>query len=60
MGYLQPAVRPGYNTYLSIRENPEVGMDVGLLVLKKGQTFQGGQTGQETAVLLLEGSAEFI
>ena len=60
MGYLQPAVGPGYNTYLTIRENPEVGMDVGLLVLEEGQTYQGGQAGLEAAVLLLEGSAEFV
>ena len=30
MAYLQPEIRVGYNAYLDMEENPEVGMDIGL------------------------------
>ncbi len=59
MGYLQPEIKPGYNSYLTVEDNPEVGMDVGLLVMEEGYAYSGGLPGRETAVLLLEGRAEF-
>ncbi|NLG57489.1 MAG: 5-deoxy-glucuronate isomerase, partial [Clostridiales bacterium] len=60
MAYLQPDIKPGYNAYLDINDNPEVGMDVGLLVLEPGQSWQGGQPGIEVACLLLEGEVLFM
>ena len=60
MAYLQPDIKPGYNAYLDINDNPEVGMDVGLLVLEPGQSWQGGRPGIEVACLLLEGEVLFM
>lgn len=60
MPYLQPEITNGYNPYLTIKDYPDVGMDVGLLVLESGQSWNSGQAGQETALLLLEGKAELF
>lgn len=60
MPYLQPEINNGYNPYLTIKDYPNVGMDVGLLVLEEGQSWHVGQAGQETALLLLEGTAELF
>lgn len=57
MAYIQPEIKQGYTPYLTIEENPKVGMDVGLLTLDQGQTYTGGQAGRETALLLLQGQA---
>ena len=59
MAYLQPEIRAGYNAYLDMKDNPEVGMDVGLLVLKPGQSWESGRPDIEIACLLLEGEAIF-
>ena len=58
MKYLQPEIKNGYNEYLNCEKNPEVGMDVGLLVLEAGQNYKGLGTDREIACLLLEGEAE--
>lgn len=57
--YLQPDLKPGYNPYLTCEENPEVGMDVGLLILEEGQVYQGLLAQREVAFLLLEGQVQF-
>lgn len=59
MTYLQPEIKTGYNPYLDMDANPDVGMDVGLLVLEPGQCYEGGRPGIETACLLLEGEVSF-
>lgn len=57
--YLQPELKNGYNPYLTLEENQEVGMDVGLLILKEGQIFAGQWPKKEAAFLLLEGRVLF-
>ncbi|MDD4080872.1 MAG: 5-deoxy-glucuronate isomerase [Eubacteriales bacterium] len=59
MAYLQPDIKPGYNAYLDMNGSPEVGMDVGLLVLEPGQRWESGRPGVEVATLLLEGEVIF-
>lgn len=59
MAYLQPDIKQGYNPYLSCQSHPEVNMDVGLLVLETGMTWQIGEADKETALLLLEGELAF-
>lgn len=59
MAYLQPEIRVGYNAYLDMEENPEVGMDIGLLVLKSGQKWESCRQNIEVACLLLEGKVLF-
>lgn len=58
MPYLQPQVKPGYTPYLTCDENPEVNMDVGLLVLEEGAEWAWQDAGKELALLLLEGKVE--
>lgn len=57
MPYLQPDIKKGYTPYLSIDASPEVGMDVGLLVLEEGEEYSGETGEREIALLLLEGRA---
>jgi 5-deoxy-glucuronate isomerase len=59
MAYLQPEIKAGYNAYLDMNDAPEVGMDVGLLVLEPGQGWESGRPDIEIACLLLEGEAIF-
>lgn len=59
MAYLQPHISPGFNAYLSCQSNPEVNMDVGLLVLEPGVTWSALESKKEIALLLLQGEAEF-
>ncbi len=59
MAYLQPEIKTGYNPYLDMTTDTDVGMDVGLLVLEPGQSWEGGRQGIETACLLLEGEVFF-
>lgn len=59
MSYIQPEIKPGYNQYMNIQDNPEVGMDVGLLVLEKGESWSKPKDHREAACLLFEGSVSF-
>lgn len=59
MAYIQPIIHQGYNEYLTIKSNPQVGMDVGLLVLEAGESWTKPADGREAACLLLEGSVNF-
>lgn len=57
--YLQPKLQQGYNAYLSCEENAQVGMDVGLLILEKGDRYTFDEPRKEVACLLLEGQVTF-
>ena len=60
MAYLQPQIKPGYNAYLTCENNPEVNMDVGLLVLEPGQEWSCLEADKEVSLLLFEGQVEFF
>lgn len=59
MSYIQPQIKAGYNEYLTINKNPETGMDVGLMVLEKGESWRKPDPSLESALLLLEGDVTF-
>ena len=58
--FIYKQVKPGYNPYLTLGvDDFGAGMDVGLLVLEKGEEYSFQSPDKETALLLLEGIAEF-
>lgn len=58
--YIDKDLQRGYNAYLRAEdEATEVGMDVGLLQMEPGDTYQVDEPDKEVALLLLEGDVLF-